>query len=371
MSEKPHLPVRETIDPVTGSLSFPIHQTSAYLMPEGERYRYSRESNPTVEELGRVIRILENTEAATVFSSGMGAISTTLLALSKPGSKIMIHKDSFARSYKLVTQFLRSWGNEVIVPELGNEAFLERAGEADIVFLESITNPILRVYDLDAIAEKVHSSNGIFIVDGTIATPINQRAADHGAVIVIQSLSKCISVSNDTIGGSASGKKELIEKVDNFRRTLRTTMDPNTAFLTLRGIKTLHTRMAQINSTTKEVAQSLSAQDAFTNVRYPGFPDHPDAEIARRMLKGFGGVVTFDMEGAANPMAAMKKLKVIAPANTLGGVNATISHPSTMSHRSLTKDEKDALGVGDGTFRLSVGLEEAEIILQDLKRMVS
>lgn len=367
---KPNLPVKETIDPNTGSLSFPIHQTSAYLMPEGERYRYSRESNPTVEELSRVINILENTESTTSFASGMGAISTTLLALSKPGSKVMIHKDSFARSYKLVTTFMKEWGCTPIVPDVGNDAFLEKAGNADIVFLESLSNPILRVFDIDAIADVVHENGGILIVDETFATPINQRASDHGADIVIQSLSKFMSGHNDTIGGSAAGKKELIEKVDNFRRTLGTTMDPNTAFLTLRGLKTLHARMKQINESALEIAKSLTDSVKFENVIYPGLPDHPDAHIAKRMLDGFGGVVTFDLKKEVDPIKAMKYLKIVAPANTLGGVNSTVSHPSTMSHRSLTKDEKMVLGVSERTFRLSVGLEESGVILDDISRML-
>ena len=368
---KPGLPIKETVDPVTGSLSFPIHQTSAYLMPEGERYRYSRESNPTVEELSRVLNLLEGTESATSFASGMGAISTTLLALSKPGSKIMVHKDSFARSYKLVTDFMRTWGCEPIVPDLGNEAAVEKAGKADIVFIESLSNPILRVFDVDAIAREVHANHGILIVDETFATPINQRAAEHGADVVIQSLSKFISGHNDTIGGSAAGKRELIEKIDNFRRTLGTTMDPNTAFLTLRGIKTLHTRMAQINKTAMDLAGALAEDSLFENVRYPGLPDHPDHRIAEKMLEGFGGVVTFDLRGEVGPLDAMKSLKVISPANTLGGVNSTISHPSTMSHRSLSPEEKKELGIGNNTFRLSVGLETTDSILEDVRRMVS
>ncbi len=366
----PKLPIRETIDPNTGSLSFPIHQTSAYLMPEGERYRYSRESNPTVEELARVIGILENAEAANVFASGMGAISTTLLALSKPGTRILIHRDSFARSYRMITDFLKNWGCEPIVPEMGNKAFLEKAGEADIVFLESLSNPILGVFDVDAIAEKVHANNGILIVDGTFATPINQKAIDHGADIAIQSLSKFISGHNDTIGGSAAGRKELIQKVDQFRRTLGTTMDPNTAYLTLRGIKTLHTRMGQINKSALEIAQKLSRDPRYLNIRYPGLPNHPDSQIARRMLHGFGGVVTFDLAKDVDPVRAMKSLEIVAPANTLGGANSTISHPSTMSHRSLTPEEKNVLGIGNKTYRLSVGLEEPEAILEDVSRML-
>ena len=370
ISRKIEFPIKESVDPNTGSLSFPIHQTSAFLMPEGERYRYSRELNPTVEELGRIIALLENTEAATCFASGMGAISTTLLALCKPGSKVLIHKDTFARTYKFVTEFLVKWGVRAIVPDLGNEAFVREAEKADIVFLESLTNPILRVYDVEEVAKAVHSNNGLLVVDETFATPINQCSSDLGADVVIQSLSKFISGHNDVIGGSAAGSKVLMEKIDNFRRTLGTTMDPNTAFLTLRGIKTLKTRMSQINNSAMEIAKNLGKIDGFSNVLYPGLLNHPDREISSRNLKGYGGVVTFDISIRGDPLEAMKKMSIITPANTLGGVNSTISHPSTMSHRSLSPEEKKALGIRHETFRLSVGLEEPEDLIDDLKRMI-
>ncbi len=339
-------------------------------MPEGERYRYSRELNPTVEELGRIIALLENTETATCFASGMGAISTTLLALCRPNSKVLIHKDTFARTYKFVTEFLVKWGVKAIVPELGNEAFVREAKKADIVFLESLTNPILRVYDVEAVAKAVHSNNGLLVVDETFATPINQCSSDLGADVVIQSLSKFISGHNDVIGGSAAGSKHLMEKIDNFRRTLGTTMDPNTAFLTLRGIKTLKTRMSQINRSAMDIAENLGKIEGFSNILYPGLMNHPDRGISSRNLKGYGGVVTFDINIQGDPLEAMKKMSIITPANTLGGVNSTISHPSTMSHRSLSQEEKKALGISHETFRLSVGLEEPEDLIKDLKKMI-
>ncbi len=370
ISRKIEFPIKESVDPNTGSLSFPIHQTSAFLMPEGERYRYSRELNPTVEELGRIIALLENTETATCFASGMGAISTTLLALCRPNSKVLIHKDTFARTYKFVTEFLVKWGVKAIVPELGNEAFVREAKKADIVFLESLTNPILRVYDVEAVAKAVHSNNGLLVVDETFATPINQCSSDLGADVVIQSLSKFISGHNDVIGGSAAGSKHLMEKIDNFRRTLGTTMDPNTAFLTLRGIKTLKTRMSQINRSAMDIAENLGKIEGFSNILYPGLMNHPDREISSRNLKGYGGVVTFDIHIQGDPLGAMKKMSIITPANTLGGVNSTISHPSTMSHRSLSQEEKKALGISHETFRLSVGLEEPEDLIKDLKKMI-
>ena len=341
-------------------------------MPDGERYRYSRESNPTVEELSRVMAILDGGEIATSFSSGMGAISTTLLALSKPGDRILIHRDSFARTYKFVTEYMKNWNMIPVVADQGNQALLEKAGNADIVLIESMTNPILRVYDIEAIAKKVHENNGLLVVDSTFVTPVNQKPLELGADVVLQSLSKFISGHNDTIAGSASGNKTLIGKIDNLRRTLGTSLDPNTAYLTLRGIKTLEVRMNHINNAALKVASRLQSLKDFRNVRYPGLQNHPDHEIARRTMSGFGGIVTFDIDIEINElMKEMKKLQIVSPANTLGGSNSTISHPSTMSHRSLSREEKEELGINDGTFRLSVGLEDPDDIVDDLLRMTS
>ena len=359
--------VKESIDPVTGSLTYPIYQTSAYRMPDGEKYRYSRESNPTVEELARIISVLENTSSSTAFSSGMGAITTTLLKLLRPGMRLLVTRDCFARTFRFATEFLRQYGITVNVSEPGNENVMDLAPDADIVFLESISNPVLRVYDIPAISRIVSEHGGKLVVDSTLATPVNQKPHGQGAAVVIHSLSKFMSGHNDIIGGSASGDPDSISSIDSFRRTLGTSMDPNTAYLTIRGLKTLGVRMKRINDTAMELAEEFQDNPSFGTIRYPGLESHPDSSVARKLLNGFGGIISFDIhKGMSSPKEFMSRLRIIEPANTLGGVNTTISHPATMSHRSLSPDERKKVGFSESTFRLSVGLEDPAVILDDI-----
>ncbi len=364
-----HGTIKESVDPATGSLVFPIYQTSAYRMPDGEKFRYSREANPTVSELGRIISVLEGAEMTSPFSSGMGAITTTLLNVLRPGNTLAVTRDCFARTFRFATDFLARFGVKVIVSSPGTENLLAASRSSDAIFVESISNPVLRVYDIERLsAEKLESCK--LIVDSTLATPICQKPLKLGADIVIHSLSKFISGHNDIIGGSASGCTELISDIDNLRRTLGASMDPNTAFLTIRGIKTLEIRMDRINSNALKLARTLENDRRFHNVRYPGLTSHPDHAVAKRLLHGFGGVITFDLPNMRGEPARMfRSLRKIEAANTLGGVNTTISHPATMSHRSLSSGERKDVGFSEYTFRLSVGLEDPEEIFEDLEKL--
>lgn len=340
-------------------------------MPLGERYRYSREANPTVEELARIISSLEVSQASTCFSSGMGSITTTLLSLLRPGKRLVLTRDCFARTFRFATEFLRNFGVEVIVSDPGTDSLIESSKNADIIFFESISNPILRVYDIPEIRKSVPESCTI-VVDSTLATPHNQRPISQGADLVLHSLSKFMSGHNDIIGGSASGNSRLIELIDGFRRTLGTSMDPNTAFLVIRGLKTIFIRMERINANALKIARMLEEDGKFTSVKYPGLESHCDHGIAKRVLSGYGGIITFDIPSLTNDVfTSFKKLHLVEPANTLGGVNSTISHPATMSHRSLSNDERKLLGFTSRTFRLSVGLEDPDAVYQDLRAMAS
>lgn len=363
--------VKETVDPPRYSLTFPIYQTSAFKLPEGDRYRYGRENNPTVEELSRIISELEGAESTTCFSSGMGAISTSLLSLLKPGSRLLLPLDLFARTRNLATGFLREWGVEVTTSGTGTENILKSLKEGTVVFLEAISNPSLRVYDIERISDSVHEKGGILIVDSTFATPINLKPLELGADLSLHSLSKFIGGHNDIIAGSISGRNELITIIDNFRRTLGTNLDPNTAFLAIRGIKTLELRINKGNENAFYLAKKLSELNVFDEVIYPGLDGHPDHLIASHQLSGYGPVLSFRVrKGAENPIELMKKLRYIEPANTLGSVNTVISHPKTMSHRSIGREELREIGVDENFFRLSVGTENPDTILEDILRMV-
>ena len=368
MNETEDHVINDNAIPPNFPITFPIFQTSSYVFPEGKKYRYSREANPTVEELERHINILEKTERTVCFSSGMGAITTTLLSILKPGDRIVTTLDTFARTSRFIRDFLGTWGIRNDITNPGTNEILSSITEKSVVMVETISNPSLRVYDLRKIAEKVHSFGGILICDSTFATPENINPLDYGADIIIHSLSKFISGHNDTIGGSASGSAELMDKIDLTRRTMGTNMDPNTAYQIIRGIKTLQLRMKEINKNGISVARNLSSIKGIENVNYPGLESHKDFEYSRDNLRGYGGVLTFKItSNNDDPYHIFKSLKRVRPANTLGGVDSIIAHPMTMSHRSLTEDELNILGVDNRTYRLSVGLEDAESIVDDIR----
>jgi cystathionine gamma-synthase len=363
---------KEGIDQETGAITTPIYQTSSYAYPIGEKYRYSREVNPTVLKLAEMIADLEEAEMGVAFSSGMGAISSTLLTLVKPGSKVLIHRDMFGRTYRFFNDFLKSWGVKVDAANPGKIIEAAASDKYDIVFVENISNPILRVVDVVTLSKVCRENNSLLIIDSTFATPINQKPIVQGADIVLHSASKFIAGHNDVIAGLAAGKKDYMTKIDLIRRTLGTSLDPHAAYLVIRGMKTLKIRMDVINSNSLKIAEFLMEHPKVRTVYYPGLKTHPDYEIARKVLKGFGGVVSFDVKGTMeDSIRLMNKFNVILAAQTLGGVNSTISHPATMSHRTLSPEERKLVGITDTMLRLSVGIEDVDDLIEDLDKALS
>ncbi|QIW23370.1 aminotransferase class I/II-fold pyridoxal phosphate-dependent enzyme [Sulfolobus sp. S-194] len=362
----------EGYDEETGAITTPIYQTTSYIYPIGEKYRYSREVNPTVLKLAEKISELEEAEMGVAFSSGMGAISSTLLTLAKPGSKILIHRDMFGRTYRFFTDFMRNLGIKVDVANPGEILEMAKAKKYDIVYVETISNPLLRVIDIPALSKICKENGSLLITDATFSTPINQKPLVQGADIVLHSASKFIAGHNDVIAGLGAGSKELMTKVDLMRRTLGTSLDPHAAYLVIRGIKTLKIRMDVINSNAQKIAEYLQEHNKIKSVYYPGLKSHSDYETARRILKGYGGVVTFEIKGSMNDaLNLITKFKVILPAQTLGGVNSTISHPATMTHRTLTPEERKIIGISDSMLRLSVGIEDVNDLIEDLDKALT
>ncbi|BAK54311.1 aminotransferase class I/II-fold pyridoxal phosphate-dependent enzyme [Sulfurisphaera tokodaii] len=362
----------EGYDEETGAITTPIYQTTSYIYPIGEKYRYSREVNPTVLKLAEKISELEEAEMGVAFSSGMGAISSTLLTLAKPGSKILIHRDMFGRTYRFFTDFMRNLGVEVDVANPGEILEMVKVKKYDIVYVETISNPLLRVIDIPALSKICKENGSLLITDATFSTPINQKPLVQGADIVLHSASKFIAGHNDVIAGLGAGSKELMTKVDLMRRTLGTSLDPHAAYLVIRGIKTLKIRMDVINSNAQKIAEYLQEHNKIKSVYYPGLKSHPDYETARRILKGYGGVVTFEIKGSMNDaLNLITRFKVILPAQTLGGVNSTISHPATMTHRTLTPEERKIIGISDSMLRLSVGIEDVNDLIEDLDKALT
>lgn len=361
--------VIEEPDESTGAITTPIYQTSSYVLPIGEKYRYTREKNPTVEKLEQKLSEIENAEASTAFSSGMASISTTLLNFLKPGKTLMIQKGIFARTYRFCMDFLTSLNIRVDAVNPDTESIEEalKSRKYDVIFLESITNPLLRVIDLPRIAKVAKEMGSIVVVDSTLSTPINQRVLDQGADVDVESASKFISGHNDVIAGFAAGRKDYITRIDSLRRTLGGSLDPHSAYLVIRGLKTLKVRMDVINRNALKIAEFLDDHPKIKFVYYPGLRDNPDYDIVTRILKGFGGIVSFEIRGTKNDVLSMfNKLKIIKVSQTFGGVNSVISHPMTMSHRSLNLDEMKEAGITENLIRLSVGIEDVDDLIEDL-----
>ncbi len=363
--------VGETVDEKTGAITTPIYQTAAFEFPQGEKYRYSRELNPTVEELNRKIAEAEKAEMGVSFSSGMAAISSVAFTFLKPGDRVLIHADVFARTLRFFKDFLGKFGVRTDVVPPGTQSIVEtlKGNKYDLVFIESISNPLLRVLDVEEISKVAKESGALVIVDNTFATPVNVNPIALGADIVVHSASKFIAGHNDVIAGLAAGRKELLEKVDMSRRTLGTSLDPHAAYLVIRGFKTLKIRMDAIQRNAIAIAEFLSEHPKVKRVYYPGLPTHEDYKLASRILRGYGGVLSFEIKGGREEVYKfINNLKVILRAQTLGGVNSTISHPLTMSHRSLTSEEAKMAGISEGLIRLSVGIEDVNDLMEDLDR---
>lgn len=371
MSKDLQFPIKDNFDRNAFSVNFPIYATTAYRSPEGDHFRYSRELNPTVEELSRQISQLEGSQSSTCFSSGMGAISTAFLSLLKPGDHLVMPMDVFGRTYLFARDFLSKFGVRVTITDPGTERVMEAIKNGTrMIFVESLSNPVLRVYDIRTLAESAKDNGSVLVVDDTIITPIGQRSIDNGADIVVNSLSKFIGGHNAAIGGSASGPSKIIEEVDSNRRSLGASMDPFPAFLFLQGMKTLKLRIDHSSSSARAIAEHLAATEHVDRVFYPGLTDSEYHDVAKRTMNNYGSVVSFILDADIDPLRFMSSLETIIPANTMGGVETLISNPYTMSHRNLGEQDKARIGVVPRLMRLSVGIEDTSTIIEDLEKSI-
>jgi cystathionine gamma-synthase len=337
-----------------------------------EREEYGRYGNPTVRSAERALAAVERAEDAALFSSGMAAISTALLATLKSGDHVVLTRDVYRRTRQLVTTTLAKFGVESTVVEPTAEAVREALvpGKTRVVFTELPTNPYLRVVDLDALALVAKSQRGVkLFVDATFATPVNLRPLEHGADLVVHSCTKYLAGHNDVLAGSIAGSAALVGAIRESRGVFGAILDPHAAFLLERGLKTLALRVERQNRTAARVAAFLHRHPAVREVFHPSLPSHPDHAIACRLLSGFGGVVTFRVKGTLDETSAFVdacRLATIAP--SLGGVETLIEQPALMSYYELTSEERLAIGVPDDLVRLAIGIEDEDDILRDLEQ---
>lgn len=338
-----------------------------------DREEYGRYGNPTVRAAEAKLAALEGAEEAALFSSGMSAVTTALLALVKSGDHVILTSDGYRRTRQFVTVILARLGIEHTLVDPGDERALTaalRPGKTRVLIGESPTNPYLRVADLSIFARARDACPGAnLLVDATFATPINQRPLEGGADLVLHSCTKYLGGHNDLLAGALCGRAPLVSLIKDLRGVLGGVLDPQSAFLLIRGLKTLPLRVRRQNETALLVARWLEQNPRVRRVFYPGLESHPDHALAQRTMRGFGGVVSFRVRGDAQATSRVVdgcKLATIAP--SLGATETLIEQPALMSYFDKTTEEREAIGIFDDLVRLSVGLEDPEDIIADLSQ---
>jgi len=367
-------------DPLTGAVMPPIYATSTYVQSSPgvhQGYDYSRSRNPTRDALQAAVANLEGGGAGFAFASGMAA-SATLLELLDAGSHIVAMHDLYGGSYRLLENVRkRSAGHSVAFVDLTDAAALEAAIRPNtrLVWVETPTNPLLKIVDLAAVAALARKHRLISVCDNTFATPYIQRPLEHGFDAVVHSTTKYLNGHSDSIGGAAvvRAESELTERLAYLQNAVGGVSSPFDSFLTLRGIKTLALRMERHCANALAVAQFLEQHAAIERVYYPGLASHPQHALARRQMQGgYGGIVTAVLRGGL-PAArrALERCHLFALAESLGGVESLIEHPGIMTHASLPEATRRTLGIGDGLIRLSVGVEDVDDLIGELAQALA
>jgi len=367
-----------SLEKKNGPLSTPIYQTSTFEVTDmQEQLRvtptdqfYTRYGNPTHTVAENAIAELEGTDAALLFSSGMAAITTSILSLVKAGDHIVAQRDIYGGVIKFLSQWLPKLGVETTFVDTNNIGQHERAirPNTKIVHIESPTNPNLRVVDLEKIAALARKHNLISTIDSTFATPINCRPAEWGIDLVLHSGTKYFGGHADIICGIATGRRDLIEQIHHTRTTLGCCMDPHAAFLLLRGIKTLAVRVERQNKSALRIVEFLSQHPKVARVHYPLLKENPDYAIAKKQLAGAGGVLSFEVEGSgADACHVAEALSLFTLAPSLGGVDSLVTIPVLTSHAMVAPELRKKMGVTEQMIRLSVGLEHVEDLIADLE----
>jgi cystathionine gamma-synthase len=361
-----------TVTPIVRSVTFGYDDlenwTDAAL---GHRpgHIYSRNTNPTVEVFEEKLRILEGAEAATSFSTGMAAISGTLFSLLSKGDRVVSIRDTYGGTNKIFNDWLPRFGVEAKLCETTDHEEIEReiAAGAQMVYLESPTNPTLKVLDLARLAAAGRAVGATVVVDNTFASPLNQRPLELGADIVLHSATKFLGGHSDVLGGIACGSKALIRRLFEYREINGATLAADSAYMITRGMKTLELRVERQNANALAIAEFLHDHAGVAAVYYPGLPSDPGHEIACSQMSGFGGLLAFDLPGGLEEVGRfLSRLRFAHRAASLGSVGTLVGPPATTSHVELTIEERQAAGIPEGLIRYSVGIENVEDLIADL-----
>jgi cystathionine gamma-synthase len=365
-----------------GATQVPVVYSAAYGYPDVDSWLdvalgrkpghiYSRNTNPTVHAFEEKLRVLEGAQAATSFATGMAAVSNTLFALLSPGDRVVSVKDTYGGTNKLFIDFLPRFGIEAELCDTTDHAQIEAAiaQGCTLLYLETPTNPTLKVVDIARLAAAAHKAGALVVADNTFATPLNQNPLALGADLVIHSATKFLGGHADALGGALCGERELVERVFHYREITGATLDPMAAYLLVRGMKTLALRIGRQNESALRIAGWLETQPAVAAVYYPGLATHPQHEIAAAQMRGFGGVLSFMLEGGFGAVKrVLPRLRLAHRAANLGAVETIAGPPATTSHVECTAEEREAMGIPEGLIRYSVGIEDADDLIADLAR---
>ncbi len=364
-------------DKAYGAVMQPIYQTTTYAQstPGGHKgFEYSRTHNPTRSALERAFASLENGEYGLAFGSGLASIDAVMKLL-KPGDEVISTNDLYGGTYRLFKQVFEKFGIKFHFIGMENAADIEQYVNQNtkLIWVETPTNPMLHIIDIQAIAEVSKKHNVLLAVDNTFATPYLQRPLDLGADIVMHSATKYLGGHSDVVMGALVVKdKELADKLYFIQNASGAVCGPQDSFLMLRGIKTLHVRMQRHCENGKKVAEYLAKHPKVEKVYWPGFEDHPNHEVAKKQMRDFGGMLSFTTKNNdySEAIKIVERLQIFTLAESLGGVESLAGHPASMTHASIPKEEREKTGVVDSLIRLSIGIEDIEDIIADLEQAI-
>ncbi len=368
---------RSTQVPVVHSVSFGYQDMDEWLqVGRGKTagHIYSRNTNPTVQAFEEKVAQLEGAETATAFASGMAAISNTLFTFLSPGDRVVSIKDSYGGTNKLFTEFLPRFQIDVTLCDTTDQKAIEKAVTKGcrLLYIESPTNPTLKVVDIAGLTRKAHETDALVVVDSTFATPILQKPLALGADLVLHSATKFLGGHADALGGVVCGRANLIERIYHFREINGAVLDPMAAYLLLRGMKTLYLRVQRQSESALRIARHLETHQKIEQVFYPGLESHPGHEIAKKQMAAFGGILSFSIKGGFETVGkVLPRLNYAHRAANLGAVETIAGPPATTSHVECTAEERAAMGIPENLVRYSVGIEDADDLIADLDQALA
>jgi len=360
-------------DLLSGAIMTPIYTTSTYVqegLGENKGYEYARGKNPTREALERNVAALEGANHGFAFSSGMGCLDS-LMKMFKSGDHVVCGENVYGGTFRLFDRILQHFGLQFTFVDSRDAQRVADACKPNtkLILIETPTNPLIRLTDLTAVGEIAKRANAIFIVDNTFATPFFQRPLEHGADVVYHSTTKYLNGHSDMIGGIAvTSNDEIAERLQFIQNAAGAVPGPFDSWLALRGTKTLHLRMPAHDRNGRRIAAFLAERLGPDRVIYPGLESHPQHDLAKRQMKGFGGMISVEMGTKEKANAVLKKFRVFSLAESLGGVESLISHPASMTHASVPPERRADLGITEGLIRLSCGVEDIDDLLGDVEQ---